>query len=224
MKEKYKKMYAEWKPVFQKFIDNNLSKEISGPLLISPPPLYYKQKNKIMIIGQETNGWNSEWKNDKDKWIEKQMEHTEKFNLGKNYTSSPFWNYFRKFENLFENDEYSQLWTNLHKFDLKSSILDSKCKEKIKALNKILIEEIEIGQPDICVFHTSYSRDGELKEIFEGIEFIEVEGWDIKWLALLKHSKLPQFSIRSYHPKYIRMKKKEVDFFESIKKIKENIK
>lgn len=171
-----------------------------------------------MIIGQETKGWCSELPD-----VEQQMKITEEFNFGENYKSTPFWNYFRKLENLFENEKYSSLWTNIHKFDLNEGELDFQCKNDIKIINKILIEEISIGKPDICIFFTSHSRDADLKEIFEDVEFIKVEGWDIKELAIIKHKKLPEFSIRTYHPGYLRMNKNEKYFFETIKELKERI-
>lgn len=218
MKEKYRKLYIKREAIFLKFIEENSNKEITGPLLITPSQLYYNQNKRIMIIGQETKGWLKEWENNRYGWIVRQMLHTENFNLGEKYGCSPFWSFFRKFEELLGNDKYSTLWTNLHKFDLKEGRLDSDCRNTIKEINKILIEEIEIGQPNICIFHTSHNRDEELKEIFEGLEFIPVEGWDIKCLSILKHPKLPKFSIRTYHPNYLRQKRKETDFFETIKK------
>lgn len=215
MKNQYKKLYVNWQAKFKEFVKNNSSRKITGPLLISPPINYCKQKNKIMIIGQETFGWHSEISD-----IEEQMKRTEEFNLGENYTCSPFWNFFYKVEEIFGNEKRSSLWTNIHKFDLNNGALDLDGKKEIKEINKIIIEEIEIGKPEVCIFFTSHNRDKELEQIYEGIKFEKIEGWDTKWLVLLKHPKLPQLSIRTYHPRYIRMKKKETSFFETLKNIK----
>ncbi len=214
MKEYYKELYTKWQETFEGFIEKNITKKVNGPLLISPPLNYQKQQNKIMIIGQETCGWHSEISD-----IEQQMKITEEFNLGENYIRTPFWDFFYKVEESFGNEKRSSLWTNIHKYDLNNSALDLECRKNIKEINKILIEEIQIGKPKICIFFTSRDRDKELEEIFDGVEFEKIEGWDMEWLVLLKHPNLPKLSIRTYHPKYIRMKKKESCFFETLKKL-----
>src|SRR5437870_2535948 len=36
-------------------------KRISQPLLISPPPDYESAEIKLLVVGQETNGWEGYW-------------------------------------------------------------------------------------------------------------------------------------------------------------------
>ena len=207
--DKYTELYLSWNNKFieikEKFKDRNLS----GPFLISPSNLYEKQEKKLMIIGQETKSWAGETD------IILQMEATFIFNLGKEYKykASPFWNFRKKLEETLKNDEYSTLWTNIHKYDVDGKVLDKESKEIIKETNNLLIKEIEIGKPDLCIFFTSHARDKDIKNIFKNVEFIQVEGWTIKELCILKHPLLPQKTIRTYHPNYLRMKKYEENFF-----------
>jgi hypothetical protein len=49
------------------------------------------------------------------------------------------------------------------------------------------------------------SFDYRLENIFEQIEFVEVNGFDINTLCQLKHSNLPTLTYRTYHPRYLRM-------------------
>jgi len=79
-------------------------------------------------------------------------------------------------------------------------------------LDSILIDEIDIIKPNICMFFTGPDFDYRLKNIFTGIEFIEIEGWNIRQFCKLKHKKLPETSLRSYHPKSLRIQHLEERF------------
>ena len=66
--------------------------DLEGPLLMDLTQ-YWKQPVKLLIIGQETKGWNSEYKD-----IESLKKTYREFNMGEGYYSSPFWNLTRKLE------------------------------------------------------------------------------------------------------------------------------
>ncbi|MGK0366703.1 MAG: hypothetical protein ACI85O_003778 [Saprospiraceae bacterium] len=207
--EIYQQKQSEFNEIAEKFKTVNLH----GPFLTSPGESYKKSKIKLLIIGQETNGWyNIQSK------IEGLMNVYEEFNLGKKKSSSPFWNITRKIERILEIEEYSCAWTNLNKYDVNSKRPKGNHEKEISQFDDLLISEIEILKPDVCIFFTGPSFDYRLKKIYSDIILQEEENWKHNQLVNLKHEKLPKISIRTYHPKYLRMKKFESSFLELLKK------
>ena len=130
--------------------------------------------------------------------------------------SSPFWNVTRKLEKAIGNDEYSCVWTNINKFDLDANRPYGKYEELISTVDSILINEIEILEPNICIFFTGPSFDYRIRKIFSGVEFKEIQNWKLGQLCQLKHKYLPKCSVRTYHPKSLRIRHFEDDFIEYI--------
>lgn len=203
--ELYKSKQHEFKSIVETFPDEDLA----GPFLMSPNEKYFQQKNKLLIIGQESCGW-SYFVDD----IGSQMGNYEQFNLGIDYYPSPFWNITRKVETALGNELYSCAWTNLNKFDLDSGRPYGEHLEQISKLDYILVNEMEIIAPKICLFYTGPSFDERLSKIFDGIIFQEIEGWSIRQFCKLIHPKLPKNSFRSYHPKSLRIRYLEDDFID----------
>jgi hypothetical protein len=182
----YKERINDFKNIVETFPDTNLA----GPLLMSPNNKYEAQPKRLLIIGQQTNGWISQISD-----VKKQMGKYERFNLGIKYYPSPFWNITRKLEKAIGIQEYSCAWTNINKFDLNAKKPYGDYEKEIKKLDDILITEIEIIKPDICVFFTGPSFDNRIKSIFEGVSFNKIDNWDKRQLAKLKHPLLPEFTV-----------------------------
>lgn len=182
-----------------------------GPLLMSPNSEYQNQNNKLLIIGQETKGW----ENYKD--IKRQMEVYEGFNFEIKYYSSPFWNVIRKVERGLKNKEYSSAWTNISKFDVDRKRPTGENEKIISRLDNLLIEELKITEPKICLFFTSHTFDYRIKKIFSGVEFVSVPDFEKKILCKLKHKDLPKETYRTFHPRYLRTGKLENKFIEFVK-------
>lgn len=211
LKQIYLTKVKDFKDIVEKFPNDDLA----GPILISPNDLYFKQKKRLMIVGQQTNGW-SYYVDD----IDKQLENYQWFNLGKTYYASPFWNITRKVETALGNEEYSCVWTNINKFDLDANRPFDDYETEISKLDSLLINEIKILKPDICIFFTGPSFDYRIKTIFKNVSFERVEGWDINQVCKLKHSQLPEFTYRTHHPKSLRIRHLEDKFIELIKELK----
>jgi len=199
----YKQRQADFISIMSKFPDDDLA----GPFFMSPNDKYSLQPNPLLIIGQETNGWMYDVED-----LEKQMKHYEDFNVGINYKSSPFWNITRKVETAIGSELYTCAWTNVNKFDLDAGRPSGEYEKAISTVDDILIEEIRIVKPKVCLFYTGPSFDDRLKSIFENIEFIEIPGWTTRQLCQLKHPLLPDLTFRSYHPKSLRLRYLEEDF------------
>ena len=208
LKELYKSKITEFKSIVEKFPTHNLM----GPLLMSETKEYENSKLKLLIIGQETNGWGEYSEN-----IEQGMEHYLSFNLGSEYYSSPFWNVTRKIENILGNNKYSCAWTNLNKFDDNSNRPEGEVAKKISEIDSLLIDEIKILKPDIVIFFTSHHFDDRIMNIFNGAEFNTLKDFTINHCSSIKHKDLPSFSFRTYHPNYLRRSGLENGFLDLIK-------
>jgi len=211
MNEELKNIYESKVEDFTRIVESFPDDDVAGPLLIKPNDLYFRQSKRLMIIGQQTNGWSYYYKD-----IEKQLRNYEEFNLGEEYYSSPFWNVTRKLEKAIGNDEYSCVWTNINKFDLDANRPYGKYEELISTVDSILINEIEILEPNICIFFTGPSFDYRIRKIFSGVEFKEIQNWKLGQLCQLKHKYLPKCSVRTHHPKSLRIRHFEDDFIEYI--------
>jgi hypothetical protein len=66
------------------------------------------------------------------------------------------------------------------------------------------------------VFFTGPDFDYRLRNLFTGIEFVEIEGWSIRQFCRLKHEKLPEKSFRSYHPRSLRTQQLEDRFIKQM--------
>lgn len=211
MKKELLNLYLKRKESFKKIRSAFPNDDIAGPLLMSPGENFITQPNPLLIIGQETNGWGYDVDD-----LKKQMEVYEEFNLGEYYYASPFWNVTRKVEQALGNQNYSCAWTNISKFDLDGGRAYGQYEEIIATVDNILIDEIAILQPKICVFFTGPSLDYRIKNIFKNIEFKSVEGFEERQLSQLKHEFLPELTFRTYHPNYLRRSGQEQSFINFI--------
>jgi hypothetical protein len=214
MKNQLEQLYTSSKEKFTQVVKSFPDRDIAGPLLISPNERYEKQKRKLLIVGQETNGWGY-FSND----IAGGMELYEDFNLGINYYSSPFWNVTRKLERLIGNDEYSCTWTNLSKFDVDAKSPKGDCLEKISELDHLLTSEIQILKPDLIVFFTGPFFDYRINGIFQGVQYNKIDGFTVRQFAKLEHNLLNVETYRTYHPKSLRIQGIEERFLNQMEKI-----
>jgi hypothetical protein len=209
MKNELLTLYANRQKDFKKIVETFPEDDLAGPLLMSPNSDYFNSTNKLLIIGQETNGWSYHIDD-----LEKQMQQYEDFNVGIEYYSSPFWNITRKVEDALGNKPHSCAWTNLNKFDLDAGRPNGQYETAISELDDILLSELKILKPDFCLFYTGPSFDNRLKTIFNDIEFIEIPNFTIRQFCKLKHPCLPENSYRSHHPKSLRIRYLEDAFVE----------
>ena len=207
MKNELLSLYTSRQKNYKKVAETFPEDDLAGPLLMSPNPEYYTSPNKLLIIGQETKGWSYHIDD-----IEKQMKTYEDFNVGIEYYSSPFWNMTRKVEKALGNEPHTCAWTNISKFDVNSGRGYGEHELAIATLDDLLIIEINILQPKVCIFFTGPSFDERIKNIFPAIEFSNVSGHSSRQLSQLKHPNLPNLTFRSYHPNYLRRSGLEPDF------------
>jgi hypothetical protein len=213
MKKELLQLYQKHQNNFKDVRNLFPADDLKGPFLISPNLKYAIQVNPLLIIGQETKGWECEVE------IKKQMEVYEEFNVGEHYVPSPFWNVTRKVEKALGNEPHSCAQTNVNKFDVGGKHPNGAHEIAITSLDKILLEEIKILKPKVCIFFTGPRFDGRLNEIFTDIKFRDVLEFNKREFCQLKHELLPELSFRAYHPNYLRRSGKEKSFLEFISKL-----
>lgn len=216
MKNQLLKLYQKRKIDFMNIVSAFPDNKLHGPFLISPSNEYKDQNMPLLIVGQETNGWTD------DVDLESQMATYEDFNVGIYYRSSPFWNITRKVEVALGNKGYTSAWTNISKFDFENARPYGQNLEEISKVDDLLVDEIRILEPKVCIFFTGPDFDSRIKKIFESVEFIEIDGWPSRQLCQLKHENLPALTFRTYHPRYLRSKYLEENFIEFVSKLNQS--
>lgn len=217
MKEELFKLYSDKKDNFKNVVGAFPGDDLAGPFLMSPAQKYYSQKKPLLIVGQETNGWTYHVDE-----IQKQMDTYEEFQVGKGFDTTTFWNVARKVESVLGNEPHSCAWTNLSKFDLYGGKSYGKYEKVISTVDKILVEEIKIVNPKVCLFFTGPDFDMRLKKVFDGVIFEAIGDWNLKQFCRLIHPELPQYSFRSYHPKSLRLRRLENDLLDYLAKMEIN--
>jgi hypothetical protein len=212
VREELRQLYHNYQHKFEEVVKPFPNDDIAGPLLMSPDDTYSNQRIKLLIVGQETNGWGYFSSN-----IDEGMIHYENFNLGIDYYSSPFWNITRKVERLLGNDEYSCAWTNISKYDVNAKRPSGSHLKEIEKIDDLLLKEIKVLKPDVVIFYTGPDLDYRLKKIFNSLTYKSIEGFTERQFTRLIHPLLPQLSFRSYHPRSLRMRKVEAAFIEYLK-------
>ena len=186
------------------------------------PPNYEKMKYKILIVGQENNGYGYETE------PKKSMLFTLDFQNGRYYDNAPFFSFPYSFcasINDCDNEKYSKksylAWVNLKEFSFETSSkkpLNEKAQNIIDNEYNILEEEIKIIKPDIVLFLTGPYYDYYIEKQLKGVEFKTVENYGIRQFARVEHEALPKNSFRIYHPFYLRINGLESEYLEKLKK------
>ncbi len=214
MKNQLLKIYQDRQPEFKDIRERFADEDMAGPLLMSPNNKYGLQKMPLLIVGQETHGWDYHVAD-----LNRQMEVYEAFNVGEEYYASPFWNVTRKVEKTIGNEPHSCAWTNISKFDLDGGRASGEHETAISAFDNMLVDEIKVLKPKVCLFFTGPTFDKRIKNIFTDVELIPVADWGINQLCQLKHKDLPALTFRSYHPNYLRRSGLEPEFIDFLSEV-----
>ncbi len=205
-----------------------LDSRLSCPLLLSVGPRWEGAARRLLVVGQETHGW--DWKSgDYYPWphpplktladfkaydggIQALMNGYPAFAFSKYQPAnfnSPFWRAFRLFvEGISDEGDADALWTNLFRCDLDgSSVKDTaspiEFKDILKFQQGLLTREIAVLQPTAVLFLTGPNYDRALTDEFSGITIHPALGHSARELAQLGHPSLPTASYRTYHPNYL---------------------
>ena len=184
---------------------------VSGPLLISLTNDYENSGRKVLIVGQQTNGWGNLYGS-----VEDLISTYEEFSFGKKYHNSPFW---RGANLLYDNicpdgPKRGFMWTNIVKADVDGK-RPSRVIEEIVAHSQLFQEELCILQPEIVVFFTGPNYDERLEVTFPGFRKEPISDFSDR---IISH-RLPDLSYRTYHPKWLQMTNNFDEILKIVKQI-----
>jgi hypothetical protein len=195
------------------FANSFPEKALNGPLLMDPTE-YFKQERKLLVVGQETNGWHNAYKD-----IDAQLECYKQFNLGEKWGRGAFWNINRKVEKMLDIAPCSCAWSNLNRFDQDKNPPTGAVLDAMPSLDFLLREEIQITLPDVCLFYTNRKYDYRLEALYPGVQYSAIEELPNSHFVKLTHPDLPRLTLRTPHPTFIRMKGWEKVFLESLQRL-----
>lgn len=178
---------------------------ISPPLLVEPPEAYWTQPVRLCVLGQETHSWYDEPFGQRTglEAIDYLLGiYRHDFALGIHY-NSPFWSTVRQLEMSLGITPGAVVWTNLNKVDQNSRRPSRDVEAAIRNVFPVVPEEIRLAQPHVALFFTGPHYDALLTAIFPGAIITPVS----RFLATVTHESLPETSIRTYHPRFLRMQK-----------------
>ena len=185
--------------------------DLLGPDLVWADDEYLDAETRVAIIGQQIDGWDYTYPEFISDWnVADAIKACREFDYGISYYSSPFWQFFhqvRTAQHGLNAGQRTVLWTNLIKFvDAgQNRILWKSYKDEAIELQKdILVTELRLTKPDVCIFVTGPDYDEILELYYPGIQFQALSS-PVREFAKLKHKDLPNRSYRCYHPKYLRI-------------------
>lgn len=214
MNNRLNQLYIKNNDIINEYRKKHSDKNLHGPLLLNISN-YSSQKIKLMVVGQETFGWN------KSLSIVEQRTTYQEFNFGSSYYSSPFWNVIRKLERSLNIKPYAISWSNLNRFDVDCGSPDrTELVQDIASLDYLVKEEISILKPDVCIFFTNHKYDKRLRDLYQDLVFDNVHRLPKKHFSKLNHPDLPKYTLRAPHPRTIRTQRWEDDFITVVSQFK----
>lgn len=200
---------------------SELPTKAANPLLIKVDQTYIDADIKVMIVGQETDGWHGQL-NTGGVTVENLMDgYFNYFNQvsghGKNRGKRAFWNRknFRFFEEklteYFRGKSVSFVWNNISKIGNDGRGKPSPSIRKLeRQYFNILADEFSILRPDVVIFTTGSTRDSFIQHHFGNkVQFLPklslIDGvLAEQTLNLLAEVRIPQYpklkAIRIEHP------------------------
>ncbi|MDR6232665.1 hypothetical protein Q3H58_005073 [Pseudomonas psychrotolerans] len=204
---------------------------ISPPLLLSVPEKWTKSKTRILIVGQETLGWDFS-DGSYYPWPHSPITNFEQFALyprsvsalmqgyvefefsrfQRENVNSPYWRAYRHIRQAMGEEAFGfdscVLTTNLFRMAFENgSAVYNGTKEQAEEMNRLsgtlLVEEISILEPTAVIFFTGPRYESYLMSQFTDMEFSAISDIPISRMAYVHSSSLPKLSFRTYHPSYL---------------------
>lgn len=185
--------------------------ELNGPFLLAVSEQYERSSPKVVIVGQENNGW---LEFDYQTFLQSHdADHClavyRGFDIGQ-YSPGTFGRYFSNLRQtllgeITESNRRAVLWTNLFKINHngKQTIHSPHLKAILAIQQGIVAKEIQILQPDVVIFLTGPRYDDVLRKTFSDVAFRSVDEYPINEVAQVVAAGLPALSFRTYHPAFL---------------------
>jgi hypothetical protein len=195
-----RRLAESYEKAFDRFSGFNGAKDVSAPLLLQVPDAYTQASRRLMVVGQQTDGWGEGYDPSS---VGALMKGYADFNLGAGkWRRTPFW---RAAHELYRTlnpacPPEGFLWSNLAKVDVAGGCPPRAILERVLQW-RLLPKEIDIAKPDVVVFFTGPQYDGLLRETFPAAR-VEAVGDYIARVTATDNS-LPPHAYRTYHPKFL---------------------
>ncbi|MEI7726737.1 MAG: hypothetical protein WCK09_16630 [Bacteroidota bacterium] len=180
-------------------------RKLDGPFLMSSrEELYRKAKVKILFVGQES--YRLEGRNKSESYDIIPLMENNIFVIEEDYTNSPFWHSVFSLNEILNpdfNDQCCFFWTNVSKYSVNGGPLThDEHKFVVEQTHNLLLDEINLINPDVVVFFSGPYYDDKIRCQFNGqLQFEKVkEEIPINEFARVVHPSLPKNSFRTYHP------------------------
>lgn len=185
---------------------------------------YNKAELKVMVFGQETNGWEhqvcpivtpiEQSSEIIDATLNGFMDYYREFLDGWGI-NSPFWHYLKKIQNTLSislpNKTIEIVWNNIYKIGNKGKSKNKPVKsirDFENAYFNVIQDEVDILRPDIIIFFTGPNYEERVKKIFPIISSIPL-------VSSIRQEGISRFQLengvsayRTYHPNYLQLNKK----------------
>jgi hypothetical protein len=218
--------------LYQRFLDPknaaaDMISELSAPFLIRTNEQYENAKPKVVVVGQETNGWLGTYRDflAESKTIEcartKQCA-TSAFDVYEWILENHKTTFFQYLDMIrfglygkasAHSTRKTILWLNLFKIS-RGPMWRSPWKREVMRLQGDVVQrEITLLKPDVVIFLTGPNYDDVLEDAAWNAQITEMGVYPKRQLAqVIQKELLPGLSFRTYHPKYLRLKKKGLEF------------
>lgn len=177
--------------------------DCDGPFVMAEPSSdFSRSRHRLLVVGQETNGWIGYVCGGSESDLDHNLDTYRQFNFGEKYSNI----FFRYTNELAEDLVGSNLWmwSNLFKFGKASGkgAPSAKINELELEHFDVLREEIRLINPTCVVFMTGPNYDHFLCQRIPDATFSEMGDFNLRQMARVASSSLPQASYRIYHPGY----------------------
>lgn len=174
-----------------------------GPFLMDMPTEAFRcSTHRLLIIGQETNGWIGHRRINDEAGLRENMVLYRQFDFGRTYNTTWF-RYARSIAGQVVG-EATYMWTNIHKYGRASgSGTPSAVVRQAEVCHfNVLAEEIRLIDPTCVIFMSGPRYDTFIRDRLPDAELFPVDGFTYRQIARVSSASLPQVSYRIYHPGY----------------------
>jgi len=187
------------------------------PLLIKINETNYRNADlKIMVFGQETNGWETKVSDIEiplqesiyhvDETVETFINAYDHF-FNRRDLKSPFWNAFKNIRKLTRDMKCEIVWNNVYKIGNRGRNLN-RPHEKIRQIENdyfdVIQEEISILKPDVILFLTGPNYEARVDKKFGIIGYQSISNNETNKLARISIA-TEILAYRTYHPNYLQL-------------------
>jgi hypothetical protein len=181
---------------------------LSAPFLPFPSSAFASSLRRLLVVGQQTNGWISTWADCRDKETDILVgELTEAYELwyAKADYQTPFFQALDELASGFEPSATPRnhcLWANVLPFDQDGEMVSASVGEILGKSTPVLPTLLTITKPQAVVFLCGHHYDSFLRHQFPDLR-ISPEENNGRVLSRLQSPMLPAASFRTYHPAYL---------------------